>query len=114
GRSRFGLYEDDGRTNAYRRGVYALTPIVCAAEPGHIAIRVEPPAGDRSVVPTGRRCLLRLRAARPRAVALEAGGELRHVGGDVGRPGWWMDDAGFLCIRPPASAEVAVVVTPGT
>jgi len=112
--SRFGLYEDDGRTNAYRRGVYALTPIVCAAQPGRVSIRVEPAAGDRSVVPAGRRYLLRVRAARPRAVMVEGSGELQHVGGDAGREGWWMDEAGFLCVRPPAAAELAVTVTSGT
>jgi hypothetical protein len=63
-------------------------------------------------VPAGRRYVLRIRAARPRAVAVEGSGELSHVGGDVGSPGWWMDDAGFLCISPPAVAELVVVVTP--
>jgi len=114
GTSRFGLYEDDGRTNAYRRGAYALTPIVCAAQPGRVSIRVEPAAGERSVVPAGRRYLLRVRAARPRAVMAEGSGELPHVGGDAGREGWWMDDAGFLCVRPPAAAELAITVTSGT
>jgi alpha-glucosidase (family GH31 glycosyl hydrolase) len=114
GTSRFGLYEDDGRTNAYRRGVYALTPIVCTAQPGRVSIRVEPAAGDRSVVPAGRRYLLRVRAARPRAVMVEGSGELQHVGGDAGREGWWMDEAGFLCVRPPAAAELAITVTSGT
>jgi hypothetical protein len=62
-------------------------------------------------VPAGRRYLLRVRAARPGAVTVEGSGELRHVGGDVGRPGWWMDDTGFLCIRPPAVAELTITVT---
>jgi hypothetical protein len=94
--------------------VYALTPIVCAAQPGRVSIRVEPAAGDRSVVPAGRRYLLRVRAARPRAVMVEGSGELQHVGGDTGRPGWWMDEAGFLCVRPSAVAELAITVTSGT
>jgi hypothetical protein len=55
-----------------------------------------------------------VRVARPRAVAVEGTGELPHVGGDAARPGWWMDDAGFLCIRPPAAAELSIVVTSGT
>ena len=33
GTSRFELYEDDGRSNAYRRGHHALTSITCVAEP---------------------------------------------------------------------------------
>jgi hypothetical protein len=45
---------------------------------------------------------------------VEGSGELQHVGGDTGRPGWWMDEAGFLCVRPPAVAELAITVTSGT
>ena len=33
GPSRFELYEDDGRSNAYRRGQHALTAIECATRP---------------------------------------------------------------------------------
>jgi len=55
GASRLELYEDDGHSNAYRRGICGLTTIVCATEPGRISVRVEPPRGDRSVVPSGRR-----------------------------------------------------------
>ena len=50
GTSRFELYEDDGRSNAYRRGRYALTPIVCeaAARAGHGPHRSRRPVIDRS------------------------------------------------------------------
>ena len=106
-----GLYEDDGRSNAYRRGVYALTSIVCAAEPGRVSVRIDTPSGDRSVVPSGRRYQLRLRVARPDTVAVEGIGELPHTGGDAGRAGWWLDDAGFVCVRPPDAPVVAVVMT---
>jgi alpha-glucosidase len=109
GAARFELYEDDGRTNAYRRGQYALTAITCEAGPRRIAVRVAAPAGDRSVVPAGRRYLLRLRTGRPSAVTVEGAGALPPSGGD-GRPSWWMDD-GFLCIRPPAAAAFTVVAT---
>ena len=97
GMSRFELYEDDGRTRAYRRGQYALTAITCDARSDRITVRVEAPAGDPSVLPAGRRYLLRLRAARPSAVSVE---------------GWWMD-GDVLCIRPPGPAPFTVVVTPG-
>ena len=112
--SRFVLYEDDGRTNAYRRGVYALTSIVCTAEPARISVRVDAPSVDRSVVPPGRRYLLRLRVERPAAVAAERGGELPHTASDTGRPSWWLDDAGFLCIRPPEGIALSVTVTRAT
>jgi hypothetical protein len=110
GASRFELYEDDGRTQAYRRGRYALTAITCDARAERLVVRVEPPAGDRSGVPSARRYVLRLRAAPPRAVIVEGVG-LLQPSSDEGPAGWWMD-AGFLCIRPPGPA-FTVVVTPG-
>jgi len=109
GTSRFELYEDDGHSNAYRRGGFALTPIVCAAQPGRVSVRIGPPAGDRSMVPAARRYLLRIRVPRPQSVAIGGAGELRHSGGEARRPGWWMD-GDFLCIGLPAGPEVDVVV----
>jgi alpha-glucosidase (family GH31 glycosyl hydrolase) len=55
GSSRFELYEDDGRTNGYRRGRYAITPISAAEEGGRVRVRAERPRGDASVLPAGRR-----------------------------------------------------------
>jgi alpha-glucosidase len=112
GRSRFELYEDDGRSNAYRQGRHALTAIECVAEPTRTTVRVAVPTGDSSVLPPGRRYLIRLKLARPAAVAIEGGGELPQAGADAGRPGWWMED-GFLCVRPPEAPSIAVVVTHG-
>jgi hypothetical protein len=73
---------------------------VCAAH--RAAVRIDAPRGDRSVVAAGRRYLLRLRLPRPAAVTVEGGSELASTGRDAGLPGWWMDDAGFLYMRPPA------------
>ncbi len=113
GTSRFELYEDDGRSNAYRRGAHALTPIVCAAERGRTTVRIGAPTGDPSVVPTTRRYLLRLRLERPAGVAVEGAGELQDTTADVGRPGWWMDNEGFLGVRTPGARPITVVVTSG-
>jgi alpha-glucosidase len=114
GASRFELYEDDGRSHAYRRGVCALTPIVCVAERGRITVRVEAPTGDPSVVPANRRYLFRLRLERPARVAVEGAGDLQDTTADGGRPGWWMDDDGFLGIRTPGARTITIVVTPGS
>ena len=43
-----------------------------------------------------------------------AWGELPHTASDTGRPGWWLDDAGFLCIRPPEGIALSVTVTRAT
>ena len=112
GTSRFELYEDDGRTNAYRDGRYALTAITCEADARRLAVRIDAPTGDPSLVPARRRYRLRLRVARPRAVDADGVETLPATDGDTARPGWWMDDDGFLCIRPRDGRATTVVVTP--
>src|SRR5206468_6399860 len=112
GTSRFELYEDDGRSNAYRRGHYALTGIESVAQPDRVTVGVEAPTGDRSLVPANRRYLIRLRLdRRPRAVALEGVGDLPETRGEADRAGWWMDDTGFLCIRPPVQPAATIVIS---
>src|SRR5207248_2962050 len=60
GSTRFELYDDDGRTNAYRRGGYALTTIECEEEHGRARVRVGQPRGDPSMVPARRRYEVRV------------------------------------------------------
>jgi alpha-glucosidase len=110
GASRFELYEDDGRTNAYRRGHYALTAIACVAEPGRVTVTIAAPTADRAVVPAGRRYALRLRVAAPTAVTVDGVGLSRVADGERSA-GWWMDDAGFLRVRLPERMSLTVVVT---
>jgi alpha-glucosidase (family GH31 glycosyl hydrolase) len=103
GASRFELYEDDGRTNDYRRGHHALTPLECATGPEGVTVSIGAADGDRSVIPAGRRYLLRVRLDQaPRAVAVTGRGELpRLASADQAGAGWWAD-GGFVSIRLPA------------
>lgn len=102
GASRFDLYEDDGRTNAYRRGHYALTAFECATGPGAVTVRIGDAHGDRSVVPAGRRYLLELRIDPPRTITVDGHGELpRRAGPDQTGAGWWVDGRGFISVRLP-------------
>jgi hypothetical protein len=111
GVSRFELYEDDGRSNAYREGRHALTPVECAAEPGRVTVRIGEPVGDRSIVPAARRYLLRLRLDRPTSVAVDGHGELtRRTGPGSGGAGWWVDGEGFTLVRLPAQPAATVTV----
>jgi hypothetical protein len=104
GSSRFELYEDDGRTNAYRGGRHALTAFECAAA-GAVMVRIGDAVGDRSVVPAGRRYLLRVRMDPPSAVTLAGRGELpRLAGPDQTGAGWWADDRRFVGVRLPDQA----------
>ncbi|HZQ99185.1 MAG TPA: DUF5110 domain-containing protein, partial [Chloroflexota bacterium] len=54
GSSLFELYEDDGLTNGYRRGVYATTAIESEDRGGRVRVRVGRPEGEPSVVPVER------------------------------------------------------------
>ena len=112
GASRFELYEDDGRTNAYRRGQYALTAFECATGPGAVTVRIGETVGDRSVVPDGRRYLLELRMDAPRTVTVAGYGKLPQLTGpgQVGA-GWWADARGCIGIRPPDPLTLPVTVT---
>jgi alpha-glucosidase len=111
GASRFELYEDDGRTNGYRQGRHALTPIECVGQLGGVTIRIGPTTGDPSVVPAERRYLLRVRLDRPATVTAAGAGDLPRGATDTGRAGWWTDAEGFVCIRPPDLPAPTVVVT---
>jgi hypothetical protein len=111
GLSRFEMYEDDGRSNAYRQGRHAVTAIECAAEPGRVVVRIGAPSGDRSVMPAGRRYLLRLRISRPLAVSVDGHGELtKQAGVDGTEPGWWIDREGFTVVRLAAQSSAVVTV----
>ena len=108
GRSRFEMYEDDGRTNAYRQGWHAVTAIDSAAEPGRVRVRIAAPTGDRSIVPAGRRYLLRLRVYRPIGVTWMATGSSRGIRGPTrrGRAG------GSTARDSPSSASPPSPLTP--
>ena len=111
GASRFELYEDDGRSNAYRRGHYALTPVESVAGADRVTMRVGATGGDPSVLPAGRRYVIRLRVDRPVSVILDGQGELpRLAGADRAGAGWWEDGQGFTLIRLPAQPAAVVTV----
>jgi hypothetical protein len=96
------MYEDDGRSQAYRAGRHALTSFECVAEFDQVVIRISEPTGDRSVIPSGRRYVLQVRIDRVVGVRMEGVGELpRRQDARATRPGWWEDGHGFTCIRLP-------------
>ncbi|MBI3710045.1 MAG: DUF5110 domain-containing protein, partial [Proteobacteria bacterium] len=105
--SSFTLYEDDGATNAYRQGQYALTDFECVADGRTIACRVGALRGDAALVPAGRAYTFQIHAPEPpRRVELEGGGEvLRGPRDDA--PCWWHDSQRFLFVRG-AGQPVAV------
>ncbi|PYM70619.1 MAG: hypothetical protein DME10_19315 [Candidatus Rokuibacteriota bacterium] len=112
GASSFELYEDDGRSNAYREGHHALTRFECVAGAKDVTVRLGEPVGDRSVVPAGRRYLIRLRIDGARTVTVEGHGPLQRLNGpSQDGAGWWEDGRGFIVVRPPRQPALAVMVS---
>ena len=115
GTSQFTLYDDDGQTNAYRRGEYALTTLECEADRGVVTVRIGEATGRRDVVPAGRQYLLALRMAAPRAVTIGGIGELpRLEASRQSGPGWWPDARGFTHVRLSPGSPLPVTVTLAT
>ncbi len=67
----FELYEDDGESQAYRRGASCVTRMEQVWQPGRLEFRIAPAQGDRSVLPARRRYRLVIRGlSRPDEVSV--------------------------------------------
>ena len=101
--SRFELYEDDGRTQGYRDGRYTLTAFECAAASDGVVVRIGAAIGDPTVAPLRRRYRLELGPPTPRAVTVDAHGELPRLAGaeEPAAAGWWVDAHGLTGVRLP-------------
>ena len=110
GAARFELYEDDGRTNAYRSGRYAITPITCSLAGRTTVIQIDAPAGDRGVLPSGRTYTLQILSAPPTQVRTEGQGTIpqRGAGGEPG-PCYWHDGMHFTFVRLAAPQATVVI-----
>jgi len=94
----FTLYDDDGVTNAYRRGEHALTDFECVSAPSALQCRIGASRGAAKVVPSERTYTFQIHAAvAPRRARLRGDGLLPQ-GRDGGPQSWWHDDA-FLFVR---------------
>jgi alpha-glucosidase (family GH31 glycosyl hydrolase) len=104
GRASFSLYEDDGQSNAYLDGAYAVTEFTCTADAAGCECHVLPPQGDAGFSSAGRSCVFQIYAPRPpRDVRFQGAGGTAPDGS-----AWW-HDGGFLFVRVfghPASAHV--------
>ena len=113
-RSRFELYEDDGRSNAYRQGRHALTAdrVRDRARAGHGADRRahrRPLGGARRVAATGfelasGRAAERGDRGRPRRAAAARAP-------DASGPGWWVDARSVHHASASPTGPAAMVVS---
>jgi alpha-glucosidase (family GH31 glycosyl hydrolase) len=97
--SSFTLYEDDGETNAYRNGHFALTEFTAVQSANELVVDIAAPVGDRSVLPATRTYTLQIYAPDPpKVVVLD------------NRPCRWRRDGAFLFVtidKHPTEVRIA-------
>jgi alpha-glucosidase len=106
------LYEDDGVSNAYRRGQYAITWLRCHTESGQVHIDIDAARGRYAGQPAEREILLRVWLPQElRAVRVTRGRRPELVPVVSGRPAvregthasWWREGP-LVWVRVPAVA----------
>ncbi len=98
GASSFTLYEDDGETNAYRNGRFALSEITSAELADELVLRVAAVVGDVDVLPVPRTYSFQVYTTdAPKSVLVDGGaGE------------WWRDGRFLFVAAGRAPSEVRV------
>ncbi|HUZ18827.1 MAG TPA: TIM-barrel domain-containing protein [Spirochaetia bacterium] len=100
--AQFDLYEDDGASNGYRRGDFAVSRIECARGlDGTVRLSVSPPEGNALLLPRNRSYLAKVHMPRPRKVSVH----------DAGTSVEWSFENGFLFFRL-AGSVMSVVILP--
>lgn len=89
------IYEDDGRTQAYRNGRFAWTRISHERSGSRRVLTIDPAEGDVGGLPAHRELELRLHNSPPFQSVLLNGTPVQH-GRSADSGGWWFD-ADALC-----------------
>jgi alpha-glucosidase (family GH31 glycosyl hydrolase) len=106
-RSSFTLYEDDGRTQDYQQGSFALTEISCEARDGDVICTLGAASGESSLLPAERRYALKVYSPkRPRRVDVDGKKLARRK--DEGEAGWSYDPPFAIVegLRQPTTARL--------
>lgn len=112
GASTFTLYDDDGKSLDYQKGVYAQTAIACAQSANTLNFAIGKPEGKYSL--GKRKYLLEIHTERvPELVQsngtkIGAGASVESVSA---RPGWYFDETRkVLQVNPGGNSEQGVVI----
>lgn len=107
GASRYSLYEDDGRTYAYRKGAFTATELRCREHPGGLTIHIGARQGSYQGMPERRAFLLGIHTRLAPVEIVAAGKRLAPALSKedlvlvAARRGWYHDAArGVLWIKP--------------
>ncbi|MFB6558653.1 TIM-barrel domain-containing protein [Streptomyces sp. NPDC056400] len=124
GTSTFSLYEDDGRTRAYRSGAYARQRVDVTAPTagsGTVTVSVGAPTGSYTGKPTSRGYEFTLHVATAPSTVTRDGSPLPGLASraayDLAASGWYFDPAdrsGVLWIKTPDTAGAFSVSATGT
>jgi alpha-glucosidase len=113
GRSSAAVYEDDGTSLDYQRGVFALTRVSCDETPAAVAVRVAAPEGPFRVAPRSYEFRVHL-ARAPRSVRVGGAAVPPARPGSAPPPGasWSFDAASQLLVitTDPARKTLAARV----
>jgi hypothetical protein len=110
----FALYEDDGETAAYLRGVHCLTPMSQLWHGDRLSFTLGPVEGDTSLVPEGRRYHLVIHGVRaPDRVRL-AVDAIEQAPAPSYDAGWERLTLGEIVLKPSQQLTLTIEVDSGS
>lgn len=75
GNGHYELYEDDGETNAYRRGIFAKTEFDLAENSDKLRLTITPPSDSKGLLPSEREMVIKFRDVVTDDVTVKVGNE---------------------------------------
>ncbi len=108
--SSYTLYEDGSDSEAYKRGVFALTPISATQYGDTLTVEITPARGNYPGMPSSRGYELRLSGDWPPEAVLANGQALTFRSSDSNTPGWAYDGNTLSTIILVASHPVTEAV----
>jgi hypothetical protein len=102
-RSSFTLYEDDGKTTAYRSGAFSQTTFICDVQPQAVTINIGRSNGDYAGKPSRRAYFTEMHHIKhlPDSVLKNAGTLQPYTSNEAllrSEEGWWYDAAKQLLV----------------
>ncbi len=71
GNGEYELYEDDGETNAYKNGIFAITKFALSEEGDRLTLTITPPEDSKGLLPAERKMYLMFRDVKAAEVSSE-------------------------------------------
>ncbi len=115
GNSTYSIYDDDGKSLAYQKGVYATTKITCHNDENGIEVAIHPPEGNYKV--PERSYKLNIHMDNPPESVYSDGKKLMEISKpakykkSIHTSGWYYDESqNVLYVRPGGSSKKKITV----